>query len=311
MRTPLLALLSLVLLVSPALALTVDEVVQLSRAGLTDDVLIAQIEADGPRLVPTDADLNRLRRENVSEAVIHALRGDTGGPRTNTTDALDPVDSAPAPSPAAVEEGPLAPGPGETLLVLRNEDRRTIAATVDAAAKIVEFHDGPGASLAPGQTRRMAVPYGVYAVRWRGEARTYRVSTRAGERTDLLLLTIDAPEVEGLRLRVLRNGRDFGSTTLRLAARPPALVEARPPRTTVLGPQPPVVIRETVVVPAPTPVYVDPYPHADCQTYVPVAPVHGYAVPYTYGTYSTSFHTIQHGPGHAHGAVYYENGCGR
>src|SRR5262245_57051323 len=57
----------------PAQALTIRDVVELSRAGLTDDVLVALIEVDAG-VFPTDtATLKALKEAGVSDRVMIAL----------------------------------------------------------------------------------------------------------------------------------------------------------------------------------------------------------------------------------------------
>lgn len=58
-----------------ALALTVDEVVDLSRSDVTDEVIVAQIDASGAVFQLSAADLIRLKQSGVSERVIlHMIR---------------------------------------------------------------------------------------------------------------------------------------------------------------------------------------------------------------------------------------------
>jgi hypothetical protein len=59
--------------VQPAQALTIRDVIELSRAGLTDDVLVALIEVDGG-VYPTDtATLKGLKEAGVTDRVMIAL----------------------------------------------------------------------------------------------------------------------------------------------------------------------------------------------------------------------------------------------
>lgn len=263
-----------------ASALTVDEILQLSRAGVSDDILVAQIDADPLAAPVSAAQVERLRRGHVSETVLRAL-GATARPEEPAA-PVEPAESAPAvPERAAsVTESQITLRNGEALVVVRNEDRRGIAFHVNTGARTIEFVEtGTGTRLALGQQSAFALPYGVWTAQWRGESRNYRVSIRAGERTDLILLTIDTPEVAGVRLRVLRNGRDFGSSVLHLLNRAPVVVEAPPPTIVYeaspafVAPQPATV----VVAPAPT-VVVAPAPvvYVEPQYYAP-APVYYYA----------------------------------
>jgi hypothetical protein len=58
---------------STASAITLREVIELTRAGLSDDVLLALIEID-PRVYPIDSEtLRKLKESGVSERVIVAM----------------------------------------------------------------------------------------------------------------------------------------------------------------------------------------------------------------------------------------------
>lgn len=266
-------------------ALSADEAIRLSRAGVTDDILLTQIEADGSAGTIPPAEVERLRRANVSEAVIRALVGEVPAsdePREESAASSPPRAEAPA------DDRPPALAPGQAWIVVANEERMAVTVAIDSGARVVEFAEGKGAgSLAPGKALQAALPSGVWTAVWRGAGRHYRVSVRPGERTDLILLTIDAADAAGTRLRVLRNGRDFGSSVLRLTPREPVVVE-RPPRTIVVRPGATVVVPPQTVIVQPQPVYAPAPVYYDCQTGYPV-PAAGYApVPYPYGTYSPS-----------------------
>ena len=90
------------LLPAPATALTVRDVVELTRAGLGDEILLALIDVE-PSVFPIDtATLKKLKDAGVSERVILAMVRSARMP-------------APAPTPepvaAAVEEPAAAPQP--------------------------------------------------------------------------------------------------------------------------------------------------------------------------------------------------------
>ncbi len=58
-----------------AWALTVDEVVQLSQASVSDDVIVSQIDASGSVFVLSADDLIRMKENSVSERVmLHMIR---------------------------------------------------------------------------------------------------------------------------------------------------------------------------------------------------------------------------------------------
>jgi hypothetical protein len=92
---PLLVTLILSLLPSRAEALTVRDVVELTRAGLGEEVLLALIEVDRS-IFPIDAaTIKQLKANGVSERVIAAMV------RSGRETPPDPIATDPAPQPAA------------------------------------------------------------------------------------------------------------------------------------------------------------------------------------------------------------------
>lgn len=87
------AILTLALMLGPAVgqasAVTVRDLVMLSQAGLSDEVLVALIESDGSRFQLVADEILDLRRQGLSEKVIIAML------RT----------SRPAPEPAPARDG--------------------------------------------------------------------------------------------------------------------------------------------------------------------------------------------------------------
>jgi hypothetical protein len=92
---PLLVTLILSLLPARAEALTVRDVVELTRAGLGEEVLLALIEVDRS-IFPIDAaTIKQLKANGVSERVIAAMV------RSGRETPPDPIATDPAPQPAA------------------------------------------------------------------------------------------------------------------------------------------------------------------------------------------------------------------
>jgi hypothetical protein len=83
----------------PAQALTIRDVIELSRAGLTDDVLVALIEVDGG-VYPTDTvTLKRLKDAGVSDRVMIALIRSGRERRVEEPPPAPVVEGAPVESP--------------------------------------------------------------------------------------------------------------------------------------------------------------------------------------------------------------------
>ena len=83
----------------PAQALTIRDVIELSRAGLTDDVLVALIEVDGG-IYPTDtATLKGLKDAGVSDRVMIALIRSGRERRVEEPPPVPVVEAAPVETP--------------------------------------------------------------------------------------------------------------------------------------------------------------------------------------------------------------------
>lgn len=107
MRTYSKIVFTLAVLIGPAVgrayAVTIRDLVELSKEGVSDAVLIALIETDGSRFRMTPADVRAVRAEGLSDAVIVAMirtRPSTAPPRDGNVDSLEPV---PQPAPVVVE----------------------------------------------------------------------------------------------------------------------------------------------------------------------------------------------------------------
>ena len=98
MRRILIALFALLLLTGGrAEAVTIRDLIELSKAGLGDDVLIALIEVDRRVYTVDTATLKQLKQAGVSETVIVALI------RSGRTPRPEPAAAAPAPEPRQPE----------------------------------------------------------------------------------------------------------------------------------------------------------------------------------------------------------------
>jgi hypothetical protein len=88
---------------STASAITLREIVELARAGLSDDVLLALIEID-PRVYPVDPDTLRMLKESgVSEKVIVAMvKSGRTQPAPLEQVPLDVLQPPPPPEPQVV-----------------------------------------------------------------------------------------------------------------------------------------------------------------------------------------------------------------
>jgi hypothetical protein len=93
------ALSTLPLLAQPALALSLRDIVELTKAGLTDEVLVALIEVDKP-VFPIDSEtLKALKAQGVSERVLIAIIRSGRTPQPAAA-SVAPEELAPAVQPA-------------------------------------------------------------------------------------------------------------------------------------------------------------------------------------------------------------------
>jgi hypothetical protein len=103
-------------------AITVREVIELSKTGLSDEVLLALIEIE-PQVFPVDPEtLKALKQGGVSDRVITALV------RHRRTTPVEPRD--PAPDPAAPPEPQPAPQPQVVVIDHRDEHVREVPVAV-------------------------------------------------------------------------------------------------------------------------------------------------------------------------------------
>ena len=126
MRRVLVALVAaLALTAGPAEAVTIRELIELSKAGLGEDVLIALIEVDRRVFTVTPDTVKELKKAGISDAVIVALirtarpqpepapapaPAPEPEPRKPEVIVVDHHDPAPAPPPVAYPVGVVVPG---------------------------------------------------------------------------------------------------------------------------------------------------------------------------------------------------------
>ncbi|MBI3099130.1 MAG: glycine zipper family protein [Planctomycetes bacterium] len=256
-------------LASPALALTTDEVIRLSQAGVSDPVIVNQIRASGSTFELSADDILRLKEAKVSDEVLTAMiqtRRAPAQPAGRTGGAAQPAANEPKPEPAVAlpprgeaQRAVAMPGEGrQGSIELVNADDRMYSFNIDAESRTIYVYYGDGrerVNLEQGETRSLAVAPGDWFVRWVGENPVYRATVDAGETTRIVTKGTDVAGVPGVAVEVIRRGnteeggtlKKFGTHTT-TATRVDQVV--RPSTTVVYTP------------PAPTTVYVE-------RTYVP------------------------------------------
>jgi hypothetical protein len=97
------ALLFVAAVPTPALAVSTRDLIELSKAGLGDDVLVALIEADGTVFNLDAPKILELRDAGVSERVITAMLRNATRPAPDAASAAMEAHGAAAPPPAPAE----------------------------------------------------------------------------------------------------------------------------------------------------------------------------------------------------------------
>ena len=160
MRRVLLAGLIVAALAGSAEALTIRDIIELSRAGLGDDVLLALIEVDGSVFATDTATLKQLKTAGVSERVIVAMVRSGREGRFDVPPAASVVGEPEAPAPQVVvldhhdapvervREVPVAVP--VYIPVYGRRSRATVDSGYDATG-FVPFQSGPPVERAPRQ----------------------------------------------------------------------------------------------------------------------------------------------------------------
>lgn len=83
-------------------AVSIEDVIQMSRSGLSDNVIMGQIQTRGVVTVPNVSDIIAMHQQGVSETVITAMQRGTSGPSIAQPPAT--IARPVVPSPVIVEE---------------------------------------------------------------------------------------------------------------------------------------------------------------------------------------------------------------
>jgi hypothetical protein len=118
---PLIALLTLWLCAAtPAFAVSTHDLIELSKAGLSDDVLVALIEADNTSFHLDAPKILELRTAGISERVITAMIKSGPAAADAQAAATAPVEQPPSfndPAPVVVVDQP-PPPPQQTVVII-------------------------------------------------------------------------------------------------------------------------------------------------------------------------------------------------
>lgn len=175
------------LLAVPAFAVTPEDIARLAQAKVSDEVILAQIRADGGTFALTPDQILSLKQAGVSDAVLKAM-----------IETRHPAPEV-APGQARRDTG---------TLLLVNDASEPYCVMVSAEARSVFFHSGrlrDRLVLEPGAAREIELPPGVYSVRWAGESRKLKAPLAAGGTTRVIATRLESEEYAGVHVSVLEN----------------------------------------------------------------------------------------------------------
>jgi hypothetical protein len=179
MRRLILVVTALALLAGSAEALTIRDVIELTRAGLGDEVLLALIEVDGGVYAIDPATLKQLKAAGVSERVIVALvrSGRENPPEPPLLSVTE--NQAPAPQVVVIDHHDQEPQVVERVRevpvavpvyipVTRSRHHRSVDATLDTS-NFIPFQSGPPLNR-PAQPRKTEPVYWGFGGKLRPDA---------------------------------------------------------------------------------------------------------------------------------------------
>jgi hypothetical protein len=211
---------------------TVEDVVRLAKAGVSDEIIVAQIQGKRQSFDLTVDQLIELKSASVSERVIRAMMEDTA-PQT----ASAPTDARPSAKPAAAssEAQPAPPVPAN-VPAAASVPLKTVSAL--ATAQWVTHNDPMGFSVnapagwnvrADRKEGRIDIqsPHGQQAIIWPMFVRERQLDGRgAGVVLQQLARRVDArmawgtPQLSGDTVRVFARGQSSGAAVIRWSSSP-------------------------------------------------------------------------------------------
>lgn len=300
MRTLFLAL----ALSAPAFALTVEEVVQLSEAGVSDDIILEQLKADGSAFELSAKEIVELQKKKVSPIVIKYMVTARGKPAPAKTEG------APAPIPKGEPVKP-AMEEKDAVLTVRNLAKGVISVLVYTHEREIALIQGEIQSatvLLNGSRAELPLPSGLYRIRWANEQAFRELAVVKNVATELEFRTDDRFH-RGIRAVAITDGKEEpdplagkeepAPTKEELIANPPTRVYTSPSNSSVT------VIRD--IQQAPTRVVIVGGSSCGTRTYEPTYSYlsddgyyttgtwyrSGYGAGYTWG-YSPTWHSSRH-----------------
>lgn len=190
--------------------LTVEDIVNMVRAGLGDEVLIARIQTDGKVFHLTAAEILELHQAGASDGVILAMIETGAGDRAAAASSPKPTSPAGRPSSAP-----------SSLRIFNNSGRDVTLGVADKERRIdilTKPEDGVP-TLAAGERRTLAVPPGRYPIVVDDRTTSTVVFVEAGAPAEIELL----PTQEGAptAIKLTRAGKTVFQGVLQPASGSP------------------------------------------------------------------------------------------
>ncbi len=171
------------LLALPAFALSVEDVEKLAKGGLSDEVILAQIQSEKATF-SLDADgILALKQAGVSERVIRAM----------------------------IESRKAEPAQETGRLEMSNDADEPLAVMVHPAARTVFLYHGrmkDGLVVEPGASRVLEMPPGAYVVRWVGEKDAVKAPLHAGGSTRVVATRVTTADLDALHITTFEGERE-------------------------------------------------------------------------------------------------------
>ena len=188
-------------LAAPACALTTQEVIDLVEAGVSDEIIINQMKADGSAFELTARDIVDLQKKKVSPTVLNFMVQARGKA---------------APTPPAGETAPIPradPPKAEArdaVLTVRNLAKGKVTVLVYPHEREIALVKGEivnGTVLANGSRSDIPLPGGIYTVRWASDEPFRELAVAAGVTTEFEFRDDDRA-FRGLRVVLFLDGQE-------------------------------------------------------------------------------------------------------
>ncbi len=210
------------LLAAPALGASPEDVSRMAKARVSDEVILAQIQADGSSFELSTDQILALKEAGVSDRVLKAM-----------IETRSPSKVQAPPEEAA------APESGMGRLHLANDTSDPYCAMVSPDARTVFLYYGrlqDRLVLEPGGSRTLEVPPGVYTVRWVGERARFTSPVPAGGTTRVVLTRMETEDFAGLHVTILSGEHEADAGMLKVFREFPKPEPAAAPAVSVPAP---------------------------------------------------------------------------